>query len=172
MPRGIKNPDIPKLTAEEVREIFHYDPATGVLLWRKRHNGVRPDRVAGCAHQQGYIAVHVRGAGYLAHRLAWAYVTGQWPECEIDHIDLDKSNNRWVNLREAEPYQNCANRKVRSDSGTGIKGVQFRDSKKKWRATLCVKGKKRHLGHFDTAEEAHAAYVIAASRAHNEFART
>ena len=170
MPRGIKDTNSPDISAVELRKLLHYDPKTGAFTWRQRRNGVKPDRSAGFVGSHGYVSIHIGKKGYQAHRLAWLYLTGTFPARQIDHRDLDRTNNRWDNLREAEPFQNCANRRVRADSSTGIKGIRAKGNK--WRAFLSIKGKKRGLGYFDTPEEAHQAYIAAARQAHEQFARS
>lgn len=90
----------------------------------------------------------------------------------VDHIDGNGLNNRRSNLRLATRAQNQHNRGVRADSASGLKGVLRHALTGRWRAYIRVDGKKIHLGYFDTAEAAHAAYSAAAHRLHGEFART
>jgi hypothetical protein len=134
-------------------------------------NSVKPGDVAGHLTAQGYWRISVDGRRYLAHRLAWLYVHGEWPAAQIDHVDLDKSNNRFANLREATNAQNKANTRARKDNTSGFKGASWDKRSGRWRARICVVGKDSHLGFFDSAETAHAAYCQAANEAFGEFAR-
>src|SRR5215472_5251203 len=110
------------LTAERLREYLEYDHETGIFRYRKPKPKVRVGEVAGYLYDASVyrparpsrpvISLKIDGRSYLAHRLAWLYVTGEWPKGQIDHIDLDATNNRWVNLRAADNGKNGANRKV------------------------------------------------------------
>jgi hypothetical protein len=115
--------------------------------------------------------IGIGGKQYLAHRLAWFYMTGRWPIKEIDHIDGNPLNNRWNNLREATPSQNSCNK----DGGRGrsleLRGASYDKTKRKWRSYINVRGKRTFLGDFETAEDAHNAYLEAARRLHGEFHR-
>jgi hypothetical protein len=117
----------------------------------------------------GYVLVGVDGPQYLAHRLAWLYMTGAWPDAEVDHIDGNRANNAWSNLRLASRSQNIANSGLRVTNTTGFKGV-FK-ARKKFNAKITVNYKSVNLGNFDTKEEASAAYKRAAQAAFGEFAR-
>jgi hypothetical protein len=130
---------------------------------------VRPGDVAGCP-SHGYILIRLDGMLHRAHRLAWFYVTGEWPPLGIDHSNLDRADNRWHNLRLATQSQNCANVRTRRNSASGLKGVVKHADK--WRAMIRNKGRMHHLGLFPTKEEAHAAYVAAAISFYGEFARS
>jgi hypothetical protein len=96
------------------------------------------------------------------------YVKGRHPRGEIDHRNGDRADNRIANLRECSRAENARN--VTSRNPSGFKGVRRDDSR--WRASITVNGKRIHLGTFDTAEKAAAAYDKAARRYHGEFART
>lgn len=165
-----------KITAEELREILHYDPETGIFVWRAREN-VRGPKViklvgqrAGAPNSESYINIKITGRSYKAHRLAWLYITGKWPKQHLDHINRDRADNRFSNLREATEQQNSCNRAKSQNSKSGFKGVSlFRNGK--WQAQIGVKRKKIFLGYFDRAEDAHAAYCEAAKKAFGEFAR-
>jgi hypothetical protein len=169
------------LTAETLRTLLHYDPATGVFTWRRRPEKTKYDRiwntrfagqVAGnVASRRGRAAYRVIGVQYrpyLAHRLAWLYMTGLWPSDQTDHRDGNGLNNVFMNLRAATNAENARNGRSRSGV-TGLKGA-YRD-KKRFKSELTVNGAKRHLGNFDTAEEAHAAYAREARQQFGEFAR-
>lgn len=160
------------LTAERLRELLHYDPETGVFTRRISTNS-RAQRgdIAGCPNGEGYIYIGVDARVYRAHRLAWLYMTGEWPSHQIDHKDLVKSNNRWENLRQATVSENQANRAPQSKKYPSPKGARWHKRDKCWQAGITVAGRHISLGYFQTAEEAHAAYVAASREYFGEFAR-
>lgn len=157
------------LTHERLKELLHYDPETGVFthLTSGRGRGRKAGARAGCFG--GYTRVGVCGRVYRAHRLAWFYVYGVWPREQLDHINLDISDNRLANLREATVAQNGANCQARRRNKCGKKGVS--KLKGKWRAQIFKNKRQVHLGLFATAEEAHSAYIAAARDHYGEFAR-
>lgn len=159
------------ITAEEARQLFHYDPETGDLTWKVSPCNRAPvGRVVRAPNDKGYYTVMVRGKTYKAHRLIWLIATGTWPAEHIDHINGDKTDNRVENLREATNAENMQNRAAPRNNTSGYKGVSWHKRDRKWRAKIQVDGKRRYLGHFDTPEEAHAAYCEAAREHHGEFA--
>ena len=156
------------LTAEDVRKFLNYDPDTGVFT-RKITTSYRA--MAGdicCAkNEQGYATISIRSSIYRAHRLAWLYVTGNWPRNEIDHINGDRSDNRWVNLRDIPGCINVQNkRKAQSNSKTGLLGASWNAKDQKFASRIKANGKYLSLGYHDTAESAHAAYLNAKRRLH------
>lgn len=162
----------PELTAERLRELMRYDPATGLFWWRPPGRRKPLEKPAGAADPpHKYVRIGIDGRHYRAHRLAWLYVYGRWPNPGIDHINGDQSDNRIANLREAAQWQNAANRGVPRNNKSGLKGIYpIRDGR--WRAQIGGRGKKRHLGLFDTLQEAHQAYVLAAQEMYGDFARS
>lgn len=176
--RFVRTRGIP--TAERLRELIDYNSGTGELIWRPRskdHSATRAwntqfaGKPAGSI-DCGYIRVGVDGAVYRAHHLAWLWMTGEWPSFQIDHVNSDGFDNRWSNLRLATQEENTRNAKRRSDNTSGFKGVHWRERDKKWNARIWANGKRLHLGSFETAEAAHAAYCVAAKTFHGDFART
>lgn len=157
------------VTAERVRELFDYVPETGLLTWLVSTND--SDRIGDVAgsYSGRYMQVQIYGQLYLAHRLAWLWMTGRWPDPEIDHRDGDPLNNRWSNLREATRSQNTANTCSRGRSG--VKGVYWREAHHKWYAAISVHGKRYCLGHFNNLWDARVAYIIAATRVFGPFAK-
>lgn len=160
------------LTQDDLRKDLHYDPQTGVFTWlsdNPRKGNSRKGLTAGTTHKTGYKMIWVSGRHYLAHRLAWLYVHGEWPKDLIDHIDGNRSNNCLSNLRPATNSQNKSNGKCYRHNTSGYKGVsKFRN---KWRAQVMHNYKMVYLGLFLTKEEAHEAYLQAAQRLQGEFAR-
>lgn len=160
------------LTVERLKQVLHYDMDTGVFTWvQKTHKNFRVPvgSVAGSVGNRGYVAIWVDRHLYLAHRLAWFYMTGEWPVALIDHDDTDKSNNRWTNLRPASNSQNKANGKKYADGARLPKGVTRVGDK--YRSQIVFNYQHKHLGYFDTPEAAHSAYMAEAIKVHGDFAR-
>jgi hypothetical protein len=158
------------LTQSRLKELLDYNPKTGVFIWRvDRGSKYKAGDVAGSVKPRGVSHIGVDGRPHFAHVLAWLYMAGKYPEGLIDHEDGNPSNNRWKNLREATHAQNGANVGLRKDNTSGFKGVRFRYGK--WRASIKTQDRRLHLGTFDTAEEACAAYHKAAEELHGDFAR-
>lgn len=146
------------LTAEELRQVLKYDPETGAFIWVKA--GRRYGKQAGHHRSDGYFDIRIGDFLYRAHRLAWLYMTGSWPDKHIDHKDRDPANTRWNNLRQATPGQNRQNQKTRKDSKSQFKGVQLHEHGL-WRARLMVEGKRVQIGYFKTPEAAYKARLEA-----------
>lgn len=157
------------ITVQRLRELLTYDPETGVFTWRVQRSQCRAGQPAGTL-TYGYLHIRVEGRIYSAHRLAWLYVTGDWPRAFVDHINRDRSDNRWTNLREANKSQNNANSDVRESSRTRIKGVQT-TKRGRYRSKIKVNGRQHYLGTFDSEHEASQAYAEAARAAFGQFAR-
>jgi hypothetical protein len=147
------------LTIEYLKEILEYKQDTGNFIWKIKRGKANIGRVAG-TNCHGYMSLRIHQRAYLVHRLAYFYMTGKWP-IEIDHINGIKNDNRWCNLREANRSQNNANRKPKNK----FKCVW--PHKNKWTTQF----DRKHLGTFDTPEEAHKAYCDAAYKKFGEFAR-
>lgn len=155
------------VTAEYLRQILDYDPLTGVFVW-KQHNW-RPDLVgkkAGSRHCAGYWAIAIYNKKQLAHRLAWLYMTGSWPEKHIDHIDGNKLNNTFANLRDVSRFANLQNmRKPTKANKSGYLGVCRHQGK--WLMQIMANGVRHRQSGFSTPEEAHQAYLEAKRKLHS-----
>jgi hypothetical protein len=162
----------PALTHERLLSVLHYDPATGRFTWLVQISNISAGSEAGSDHGNGYIEIGLDGTSHFAHRLAWFYMTGEWPSGQIDHRDLDRSNNRWRNLRPATHGQNVHNSGPRKNNSHGFKGAFFSKKARKWGAQIMFRRQKYSLGYFDTPQEAHAAYAQKAIELHGEFARS
>jgi hypothetical protein len=150
------------ITQAELKELLHYDPETGIFRWRvSTAPRVKPWDVAG-SPSHGYILIMAKGVRSPAHRIAWFYMTGEWPKHQIDHIDGVRSNNVWSNLRSATLKQNLENLSLAKNNTSGFRGVSWDKKEKKWRAYITHNKKRIHLGYFNTAEE--AAQVAAVKR--------
>lgn len=148
----------PELTAEKLRELLHYDPEIGIFTWKVRAaNRVKVGNLAGCQNNEGYLQISVLSRIYQAHRLAWLYMYGVWPEDQIDHINRIRTDNRISNLREASNKQNNQNRSKQSNNTSGHPGVVWHKQKSKWQAKIKHSYKVIHFGYFNTIEEAVAA---------------
>jgi hypothetical protein len=143
------------LSAAEVRRILIYVPETGAFYWReKTAQCVKPSTTAGSTDKTGRRVIQIKGSLYKAARLAWVYMTGEWPKELIDHINRNPGDDRWVNLRDASYQQNARNT-AHKLSASGARGVYRRGSR--WRATFYHNRQKFTVGTFDTREEASAA---------------
>lgn len=134
-----------------LRHLLHYDPLTGVWTWMNPlpRSKMRRGDIAGSVDSNGRRKIRIASAYYYSSRLAWFYVTGEWPNDQIDHINRIKDDDRWENLREATQSQNSFNRAWAEDSG-------------EWRGIRCVGNKfavsigGEYLGLSETFEEAKA----------------
>ncbi len=146
-----------------------YDPLTGIFVRKKSFYSHLVGQKAGIRMKSGYIEIRLDGRRYAAHRLAWVYVNGSIDDREIDHINGQKDDNRICNLRLATHAENAQNRvkypakQVVTSSHMGASWVSCR---RKWRSRIKMDGKVIHLGYFDTAEEAGAAYDAAKLKVH------
>ena len=159
--------DTQKLTAETLKNLLTYIPETGDFIWKERcgKRGV-PGRKAGTVDFGGYVVITIHKKRYKAHRLVWLYMKGAWPDVAIDHINGDRTDNRFVNLREADWSQNQQNRGRQINNKSGYMGVSWDSHAGKWRAGIRSNGKSRNLGSFDSPEDAYKAYLAAKSAAH------
>lgn len=158
------------LTQKRLKELLHYDPDTGV--WTRIKSRGRTDLVGAvcdCVDGGGYICIRIDSGRYKAHRLAFLYMLSRWPKDEVDHIDLNLTNNKWANLREATHIQNMRNIKVRADNVSKMKGVTYFAGG--YQARITVNRKRVFLGFFKTPQEAYSAYLGAAAKHFGAFMR-
>lgn len=147
---------------ESLKEYLSYDAETGKFTWIKKPSiGVSIGDEAGGKSLNGYVQICLHGKSYYAHRLAYLFMEGRWPKNILDHVDGDKTNNTWVNIRESTKSGNAQN--MRATKSTGAHYFK-RDGR--WMSSICKDGKKYHLGYYDTQEEAHQAYVMAKKELH------
>lgn len=140
---------------------YMYNPDTGIF-YRKIADNYNPVGSAVLTEMNGYIRVTLRRQGIFAHRLAFLFMTGEFPTGEVDHINHNRKDNRWCNLREVSSDENQRNVSRRSDNTSGVTGVN-KTSNGRWIARINAgsRGKRKHLGIFDTLEEATAARLQA-----------
>jgi hypothetical protein len=168
-----------ELSFERVREVLDYDPETGRFTWLvDRPRRVKAGDLAGYLDKsKSRYRIGIDRRFHWASRLAVLWMTGEWPQGEIDHKNANTMDDSWSNLRVATRSQNQHNRGVRKDTSTGFKGVRFQRSAHGNRcgyyvAQIGVNGKRVYIGSFKTAEEAAAAYAKAAVEHHGAFARS
>lgn len=159
-----KNTPNPLPAQERLRELLDYDPETGVFVWKCKQHGVTRGSVAGVTTNQGYKVICIQYIKYMAHRLAFVWMTGDCPDV-VDHINRNRLDNSWSNLRPATIALNSRNSGLRSDNTSGFKGVYWRRQNNKWAAKIEINKKTKSLGYFLTKEEAASAYKKAAEAA-------
>lgn len=151
------------LTQKQLKELLVYDPATGVFTWRVSRRACTAGSIAG-SDKDGYRRIGISNHMYHAHRLAWLYTHGAWPEQQIDHINGIGSDNRIENLREASPSENMQNRRGNTNNSSGYAGVTR--SRGGWQAQIMSGGVSYFLGRFNDPEAAHAEYLAAKAKLH------
>lgn len=154
------------LTQERLKELLHYDPESGIFTRLVRtSNRTQINEIAGSNNGNGYLRICVDGTKYYTHRLAWLYMTGEWPTDQGDHKNTIPSDNRWTNLRDATPAINSQNqRKAKSNSSTGFLGVF--PCGKRFKTQVGLDERSQHVGVYDTPELAYEAYVDAKRKLH------
>jgi len=153
----------PLPAAEELWDLFDYKPLTGQLVRRRTQGRMKAGEIAGAITANGYLKVAVNNKQYYVHRLVYMWVTGNDPcDLDMDHINADRTNNRFWNLRTCTRTENNFNRKAIGYVRVG----------KRYYARICVGNRQVvSLGGYATPQEAEAAYKKAALELHGEFAR-
>jgi len=139
------------LTQKELKELLHYDPDTGVFRWLSNHgNQVYSGDIAGYLDKTNcYVQIRLNYKLYMAHRLAFLYMTGEFPSIHTDHINHIRNDNRWINLRHITQQENQKNHKRHKDNKSGVMGVGWKNDRNKWRVRISVSTKEVHLGYFN-----------------------
>lgn len=149
---------------EALRKAYAYDPKSGVFTRARDYGRFKKGEIGGRVND-GRVEINVVDRRYLAHRLAWLYMTGEWPVDTIDHIDRNPLNNRWDNLRMVTQSEQGMNKgPLREGKLTGTYKLKKRTNL--WRAYIKVNRKEYHLGYFKSEQAAHEAYLIAKSKLH------
>lgn len=160
-----------KPTQRELKRLCHYDPETGIfkriLVKTWKGEEIKCDRVVDKPTSYGYYQINIFGRPHAVHRLIFLYMMGRLPKADVDHINGDRIDNRWVNLRQVSRRENMMNVGVRSNSTTGVTGVSARKDNGKFQAYIDVNGVRTRLGCYETIDEARA--VRRAASANNEF---
>lgn len=162
----------------DLRKLLRYEPDTGKLFWLSR-GADKPQwnaRYEGkeaftCVNTCGHKMGGIWGKSYYAHRVIWAMQTGEWPNKLIDHKDMDPSNNKWGNLREATQSENGKNRKPAKRGTSKFLGVCWDKRRNRWIASIQSNGARKHIGYYDCEVKAAKAYDAAAIKLHGVFAR-
>jgi len=167
----------PKPSISKLTELLAYDPHTGKVTWRSNRYGYRKSLraakgdEAGTILSLGYRSIQVDGVGLLIHRVAWALHYGEWPNGDVDHVNMDKLDNRIVNLRIASRAQNMSNRSHTKRNTLKAKGVELTRTGR-YAVKIWKNYKRYHIGTFDTLDDAKAAYLAKAKELHGAFSRT
>lgn len=155
------------LTAERLRELLNYDPETGIFRWRVNRGNIKAGTVTGClCKRRGYLLIGIDGIVHLAHRLAWLWMTGEWPSEQVDHRNGVRNDNRFANLREATHTENCHNLGKSKLNKSGYTGVFYWATRDVFIARIGLGGRSLFLGYFDTAEKARDVRLAAKARLH------
>jgi hypothetical protein len=155
------------ITQKRLQEVLSYNPETGVFTNLIKRGCVKKGAVAGTKHSKGYIQIKIDCKFYLAHRLVWLYVYGNFPENELDHINEIKDDNCIINLRPATRQENLHNVSSPFVTNTsGFRGVSWFKKYQKWQAQISINRKRKHLGLFNTPEEASEVYLTAKRKYH------
>jgi len=155
---------------ELVRSLLDYDNESGVFTWKTRTaRRVHVGDIAGSVTKQGYLGIKILGERYLAHRLAWLYEYGAFPEGFIDHANMNRLDNRLINLRLATHQENKRNGKRYRNNTSGYRGVYLKNGR--YEAYLMVDKKVVYVGRYITAEGASFALEEVAQKVHGDFYR-
>ena len=158
------------VTAARLRELLVFVPETGEFFWRVNRGGAARAGMAAGHMRRQYRYIRLGDRDYPVYRLAFLWMTGEWPRDVVDHMDHNPQNNAWSNLRECSHSQNNANRRTPSHNTSGCRGVSLVRSTGKWRAAIGIAGKLRRLGDFTDKYAAARAYDRAAADEYGEFA--
>lgn len=145
------------ITPNRLKQLFDYDPAAGTFTRKLNAGSATVGQIAGCRDRSGYIRISVDCQRFAAHRLAFLFMTGKLPALHIDHINGDRGDNRWLNLREVTRTENNRNKCNRSDNTSGHPGITWLPRNKKWRARISTDARRISLGLFNSIEQAIAA---------------
>jgi hypothetical protein len=143
------------ITQDRLKSLLTYDPDTGEFRWRVQTSSRTPvGAVAGCADAYGYVVIRVDKVLHKAHRLAWLYVHGVWPDKNIDHVNQTPGDNRIANLRKADQHENNQNRRLQRNSQSGVTGVSWNKTHNMWQARIHTRKKCVSLGFHKTKDAA------------------
>lgn len=155
------------ITADQLRTHCDYNPETGAFTRRESHRRWKAGTVMAGTESHGYTLIWLMGKQRAAHRLAWLWMTGAWPSQDIDHIDGNRSNNCWANLRHVDRSTNLENLRTAktNNRSTGLLGA-YPSTPGRYTSRIQVRGVDKYLGCFGSPEEAHAAYLSAKREFH------
>jgi hypothetical protein len=157
------------ITYDALHELFRYE--NGKLYWKiKPNRNIRLDSEVGTINSNGYVIVTINGKKHQAHRIIWE-MHGREPAPMIDHVNGNTADNRIENLRAADNSKNQMNSKLRADNSSGVKGVSWCSTYKRWVGQVWENGYCHKIGRFENKDECAAAVVAARQVIHGEFAR-
>lgn len=182
--KSTEKTELADMPLKYLKECIDYNHITGIAVWKERPlhhfkntsnmistNSQTAGKEINTLNSHGYYRCTIDYSTYLLHRVIWKLMTGNDSDKFIDHIDGDKTNNKWENLRESTPRQNMQNVGKKSHNTSGFKGVQKGTKAGTWIAVIRNNdGNGINLGTFPTPEDAHQAYCEAAVAYHGEFA--
>jgi hypothetical protein len=144
------------LTAERLKQLVHSDPESGIFTAAcdRESSSIKAGQRLGWINGKGYYHIMLDRRSYRANRLAWLYMTGGWPPHQVDHLNHDKADDRWANLRAATNQQNQRNITMSKANTSGIRGVGWHKRIEKWQASIRVDGRLLSLGYFESLDEA------------------
>lgn len=152
------------ITQTRLKELLHYSPETGIFTWLRDQGRVKKGSIAGAVDYYGYIVIRLDRVLYKAHRLAWLYVHGEWPDKNIDHINRQRNDNRLKNLRDVDQSVNGHNGKMKATNTSGFTGVTWRKDRGKWSARIKVGYKNIDLGLYANINDAVEARQVAEAK--------
>ena len=159
------------ITQKELHEIVIYDKETGVFISKINRPPCLAGKILGTKCPKGYLKIGIKYKVYAAHKLAWIYVYGDLPKYQIDHINGIKDDNRIDNLRDISSQWNTQNQhKAPKNNKTGFLGVSWSKQRNKFRSCITVNGFQKHIGFFNTAQDASVAYQLAKQEFHPGYA--
>lgn len=163
-----------RFSFEYVSSLLSYNAKTGGFVWRVDRGRFRcAGKRAGHLGTEGYWILKIDGYNFQGQRVAWLLKTGNWPDLEVDHEDTNRANNRWENLRQATHGQNQSNGVAYKNNTLGVKGVSPMPKQPgRFRVRIRKDGIERHIGCFNSLEEAGVAYASAAQELHGRFGRS
>ena len=141
-------------TQEYIRSIIDYNPDTGVFTWKRHKRGMRSGTIAGSFDDRKYVIIRIDKIRYYAHRLAFLHMNGLIPPNHVDHINRNKSNNRFSNLRMVTCSENLQNLSIDSRNTTGITGVCFDKIRGKWKSYIGYNNILINIGRYDSLLDA------------------
>lgn len=152
--------EIGMITQQKLKEHIHYCHESGAFTWIKSTSNRAPSGSsagtikADPASRTEYLVIKLFGVFYRAHRLAWLYMYGEFPDGDIDHENGVGTDNRILNLRVVTHIVNHKNMPLRSDNNSGVVGVSFDKQRNKWSAEIRDNRKKVFLGRFEDFDAA------------------
>jgi hypothetical protein len=157
------------LTQSELKKLLDYNPDTGIFTWTNPKKKTNIGKIAGCFDSAGYVIIRINKKSYKAHRLAWLYNYGKFPNSLLDHINGIKNDNKLCNLRECTNIENQFNTKLNIRNISGAKGVSWNNQLKKWKVCLNINKQQKHFGYFENLELASLVATEAKIKFHKQF---